>query len=75
LVLNDRPFSELGEELNALASVGESDLNRLAYAALPLEKAVLVLVGDKEQILPQLEGLELPVSIEYDVAGRRVDNR
>ncbi len=75
LVVNDRPFSELGEELNALASVGESDLNRLAYAALPLEKAVLVLVGDKDQILPQLEGLELPVSIEYDVAGRRVDNR
>ena len=69
LVRNDRPFTELGEELQAVARVTEADLNRLAYNAVPLEEGLLVLVGDKKLILEQLEPLELPTPIELTATG------
>jgi predicted Zn-dependent peptidase len=69
LVRNDRPFSELGAELQAIAEVTETDLNRLAHDAVPLEQGLLVLVGDKGQILPQLGELDLPTPIELTVTG------
>lgn len=69
LVRNGRPFSDLGEELAAVARVTEGDLNGLARGAVPLETGVLVLVGDKKAILPQLDGLGLPAPIELTVEG------
>ena len=67
LVRNNRPFSDLGEELKAIAAVRKSDLNRLTYGAVPLEKGLLVLVGDKKLVLEQLKGLELPTPVELTV--------
>jgi hypothetical protein len=45
-------------------------LNRLAPSTVPLDRALLVLVGDREAILPQLEGLDLPAPEELDATGR-----
>ena len=72
LVRNGRPFSDLGEELRAMAQINEADLNRLAKGAVPLEKGLLVLVGDKALITGQLEGLDLPPPIELTVTGEFV---
>ncbi len=69
LVRNNRPFSDLGDELLAVTRVTETDLNRLAYNAVPLEKCLLVLVGDKRQIIEQLKGLDLPEPVELTVTG------
>jgi len=74
LVRNGRPFSDLGEELAAVARVSRDDLNGIANEAVPVEHSLLVLVGDKAQILPQLEGLELPAPVELTVTGDPVGN-
>ncbi len=69
LVRNSQPFSAVGQELNAIARITDADLNRLAHNAIPLEKALLVLVGDKKEILKQLDGLDLPTPVESTVTG------
>ncbi len=74
LVLNHRPFKELGEELSAVARVKESQLNRLAYQAVPLEQSLLVLVGDKKTILKQLADLNLPTPTELTPTGDPKNN-
>jgi hypothetical protein len=56
------PFSAISSELGQLETLRASDLNSLANASIPLEKALLVLVGDKAQILKQLEGVGLPAA-------------
>jgi len=71
LVRNNKPFSQLGEDMNAMAGVSHADLNRMAYDAVPLEQSVLVLVGDKGTILEQIEGLGLPKPIELTTTGER----
>ena len=68
LVRNGRPFTELGDELDAIAKVTDTDLNALVRDAVALERGLLVLVGDKQSILAQLEGLDLPTPIELTVA-------
>ena len=72
LVRNNRPFTELGEELDAMSSVTDADLNALVHDAVALERGLLVLVGDKESILAQLEGIDLPAPIELTVTGDSV---
>ena len=47
------------------------DLNRLAHDAIPLEKSLLVLVGDKSLILEQTKDLPLPKPVEMTVAGEQ----
>ncbi len=69
LVRNQRPFSELGEELEAIARVDASTLNALARQAVPLEQGLLVLVGDATLVREQLKGLGLPEPILLDVSG------
>jgi zinc protease len=69
LVENDQEFSALGEELSGIAGVTQEDLNGIARQAVPLETGVLVLVGDKQSVLAQLEGLGLPEPIELTVTG------
>ncbi len=58
--LNNRPFSALAEDLRAAQALTSANLNQLAKSALPLERGLLVLVGDRATILKQLEGLGLP---------------
>lgn len=55
-----RPFDSLAADLSAMSSISESDLNALANKAIPLENALLVLVGDRKLIESQLSGLDLP---------------
>ncbi|MGV3616501.1 MAG: M16 family metallopeptidase [Fimbriimonas sp.] len=62
--LNGRPFSALGEDLKKLGSLTAKDLNTLAPNALPLDRGLLILVGDKATILKQVEGLGLPTPVE-----------
>ena len=73
LVRNQRPFSELGEELQAIARVDASALNALARKAVPLEQGLLVLVGDAALVREQLKGLGLPEAILLDVSGDPVE--
>jgi len=69
LVRNDRPFDALSADLNDMAKVTADQLNKMARAAVPLEGGLLVLVGDRETILPQLAGLGLPDPVEYSPEG------
>ncbi|MFQ5495561.1 MAG: insulinase family protein, partial [Phycisphaerae bacterium] len=69
LVRNGRPFSDLGDELQAVDRIGEGNLNRLAYRAVPLDKGLLVLVGDKALILDQLKEVDLPAAVELSPSG------
>jgi zinc protease len=64
LHLNGQPFSALAEELRAMQAIKASDINGLANPGIPLERGVLVLVGDKSAILPQLKDLGLPNPVE-----------
>ena len=75
LALNGLPFGSLGDDLAAMTAVSESDLNGLAKKAIPLEEALLVLVGDKKVIMKQLEGLGLPTPTELDVRGDPVSQK
>ncbi|MBK7405849.1 MAG: insulinase family protein [Phycisphaerales bacterium] len=62
-------FATVGADLAEMQKVRAADLNALARTALPVDEGVLVLVGDKGVILPQLEGLGLPEPEMYDVSG------
>jgi len=66
---NGLPFSSLGNDLGAIAAATEADLNGLAPKALPLDMALLVLVGDKATILEQIKDLDLPEAEELTVTG------
>jgi predicted Zn-dependent peptidase len=55
-----RPFSALGQDLTVLNGLTAAQVNAIAGHALQLQNGVLVLVGDKDEILKQLEGLGLP---------------
>jgi predicted Zn-dependent peptidase len=55
-----RLFAGVNEDLAALNSITPGLLNGMVKDALPIESGVLVLVGDRAKILPQLEGLGLP---------------
>lgn len=69
LVLNGLPFDSTAGDLAALASATTTELNALCQRAIRIEHGVLVLVGDRNVVLPQLEGLGLPAPIEVDVHG------
>jgi zinc protease len=66
------PWESLAQDLLALGSLGADDLNARAREALPIAQGVLVLVGDRDVILPQLGDLDLPEPVEYTVEGVRV---
>ena len=51
------PFETVTQDFRALPTIGADVLNSLATDALPLEQAVLVLVGDESSIREQLEPL------------------
>ncbi len=58
------PFESIGDDLTKVAVIHAGDINRLTKASIPVEHALLVLVGDKATILKQLEGLGLPSPVE-----------
>lgn len=60
LFVQGKTFASLGTTLDELSKFDAANLNTLAPNMLPLEKSLLVLVGDKNLILVQLEGLGLP---------------
>ena len=65
------PFETLGEDLTTEATLDASALNAAAKDALALDRGVLVLVGDKAAILPQLKDVGLQAPIEVDTWGVR----
>ena len=69
LIQNDRPFTQLADDLEQMRSITADKLNQLARDALPLEKGLLVLVGDKATITKQLKPLQLPPPVEWTVTG------
>jgi predicted Zn-dependent peptidase len=69
LLVENRSFSAASEDLQRSSSVSLNELNQLAPRAIPLDNALLVLVGDRNLILEQLEGLGLPEPIEFTVDG------
>ena len=65
------PFETLGEDLVAQSSLDAAALNASAKTAIALDRGVLVLVGDKAAILPQLKDLPLPAPVEVDTWGAK----
>ena len=65
------PFETLGEDLAAQAALDAPALNAAAKTAIALDRGVLVLVGDKAAILPQLKDVGLPAPVEVDTWGVR----
>jgi predicted Zn-dependent peptidase len=63
------PFETLSKDAAAMTTVSNKDLDALAPQALPIEKGVLVLVGDKAVILDQIKDLNLPKPVEYTAEG------
>ena len=74
-VVNGLPFETLSRDVVAMQSVGASDLNALASSAIPLDKGVLVLVGDKTVILEQIRDLNLPTPTEVDIYGNKIGDK
>ena len=63
------PFETLGADLVAQSSLDAAALNAAAKTAIALDRGVLVLVGDKAAVLPQLKNLGLSAPIEVDTWG------
>ncbi len=57
---NGATMNALSRDLENLSGLTAAKLNPLAKQAVPLDNAVLVLVGDKDLILKQIAGLHLP---------------
>ncbi len=64
------PFSVIGEDLATIAGTDAQDLNEVAPKAFPFEEGVIILVGDRDSIVEQLQGLDLPEVEEYSVSGK-----
>jgi len=66
------PLESLAADMREMGEATEATLNNTAKTAVRLDEGVLVLVGDKRTILPQLEGLGLQTPVEYTAAGEPV---
>lgn len=60
MYLEGRSYTDLGKDLETVSTLSPTALNPLTKAGIPLENGVLVLVGDREQIMKQWQGLGLP---------------
>jgi zinc protease len=56
-----------------LAAIGQDELNQLAAKHLNMDEMIIVVVGDKQVILPQLEKLGYEI-VELDAAGNEVSD-
>lgn len=68
---NGISFDQIGQELDRFAKVDLGTLNALATTALPFERALIVLVGDRAAILKQIEGLGLGADGNLERVGNR----
>jgi predicted Zn-dependent peptidase len=66
------PYETLARDMTTLQSATTEELNKLAAPALPFDKGVLVLVGDKKLILDEIKDLGLPAPVEVTVRGDKV---
>lgn len=73
LVAVGLPFETIAKDMEAMRQVSAQQLNALAGPAMPIRSGVLVLVGDKAAIMPQLKDLGLPTPVEYTIHGERKD--
>ncbi len=72
LIVAGLPFETVASDLAAALKVTATDVNTAAHDAIPLEKGVLVLVGDKKLILEQIKDMKLPTPIELTPEGETV---
>lgn len=70
-VENGAPFETLGEDLGAMETTTAAALNAQANTALPMDRSVLVLVGDRATLLPQIKEAGLPAPVEVDTWGEK----
>jgi predicted Zn-dependent peptidase len=61
---NGRPFSAVGDDLQALGRLQAMELNELARRSIPVDQALLILVGDKDAILEQLKAVRPDLKVE-----------
>ncbi|CAN5680399.1 pitrilysin family protein [soil metagenome] len=71
LLEDNLPWSTLSTDMAALETATLSDVNAVAKSGIPLEKGVLVLVGDQTLILSKIKeaGVSLPKIEIVDAAG------
>jgi hypothetical protein len=65
-------FELFSRDLGMIGRVDEKELNETANAAIQMNHAVLVLVGDKATILEQIKGQRLPDPEFYSLDGEPV---
>ncbi len=65
-------YETLARDMTSLQSATTEELNKVAGPALPFDRGVLVLVGDKKLILEQIKDLGLPAPIEVNIRGEKV---
>lgn len=63
MYLNGRSLADVSADLDAMSKLNAGQINPLANGSIALEKGVLVLVGDKAQIMKQITGLGLPAPV------------
>ncbi len=66
-------WADLATDLTKAETLDVAKLNALAKDGIPLERGVLVLVGDQKLILDQIKPLGLSVPVELDPEGTPVD--
>jgi zinc protease len=65
IVTYDLPEDFIDQQNQILEQIEKSDIDALAAEYLPIEDMILVVVGDREVILPGLEALDMPI-VELD---------
>ena len=68
-ILNGAAFSSVEGDLATMQKADAALLNGLAKKALPLQQGVMVLVGDRQAIAQELQGLGLPAPTIVNAAG------
>ena len=73
ILVYDLDTSFVDSQNEILAAIGQEELNELASKHLSMEDMIIVVVGDKEAILPDLEGLGYEI-IELDADGNVIES-
>jgi zinc protease len=73
ILVYDLDESFVDEQNEILAAIGKDELDALARKHLVMEDMIIVIVGDKQTILPDLEGLGYEI-VELDVDGNPVES-
>lgn len=69
---NGLPFDTIGDDLGQMTKIDSDDLNSIASSAIPLDQALLVLVGKKELIESQIKDMGLPAPEQLTARGEAV---